>query len=351
VQPDTSDAIDLIEVAYDLEKSDSEWLSDLMDAASPIMDAGLGMFGFTFVRPEGAGGRDAVIGDMQLRSLPDDFLDRLTVASRALSPEFVRAVTPPGYAGTWSEISEDHPEEFKRLVDALGYVDLFGVTAIDPDGVGVDFSVPLSEPLQLNAKARFRWQMLGAHIASAYRLRRALAARNEGSHDEPNGMPRAAEAVLDANGFRIVEATGKAKDRNAGDVLRRAARRIDKARGPMRANDPEKALETWKALVRGRWSIVDWFDTDGRRFVIAKPNPPRVFDPRGLTEQECQVATYVLLGDTNKLIAYRLGLSQGRVSVLLRSAMHKLGVKSRAQLVQKLAPLGVPNMKNGELVA
>ena len=85
--------------------------------------------------------------------------------------------------------------------------------------------------------------------------------------------------------------------------------------------------------------------------MLAKPNPPRVFDPRGLNEQECQVVTYVLLGDSNKLIAYRLGLSQGRVSVLLRSAMHKLGVKNRAQLVQKLSPLGVPNMTNGELVA
>jgi DNA-binding CsgD family transcriptional regulator len=61
--------------------------------------------------------------------------------------------------------------------------------------------------------------------------------------------------------------------------------------------------------------------------------------------------TYVLFGDTNKLIAYRLGLSQGRVSVLLKSAMHKLGVKSKAQLVQKLGPLGVPTFSNGEWAA
>jgi DNA-binding CsgD family transcriptional regulator len=119
----------------------------------------------------------------------------------------------------------------------------------------------------------------------------------------------------------------------------------------MRHNDPGKALETWKALVSGRWSVVDWFDTDGRRFVLGKPNPPKVYDPRGLNEQECQVVTYVLLGDTNKLIAYRLGLSQGRVSVLLKSAMHKLGAKSKAQLVRKLGPLGVPSIANGGLVA
>ncbi len=351
MEPVTSDAIDLIEVAYDLEKPDALWLPALMDTAAPIMDDGLGMFGFGFVRPEGGGGKDAVIHDMHLRSLPPAFLERFTAASRALSPDFVRAVTPPGYAGTWSEISKDHPEEFERLREALGYVDLFGMIAIDPDGVGVDISAPLREPLKLSPKARLRWQMLGAHIASAYRLRRALAVHEEGMDQDQNGLPHGAEAVLDANGLRIVDAVGRAKDGNAGQILRRAARRVDRARGKLRKDDPEKALETWKALVSGRWSIVDWFDTDGRRFVLARPNPPRVLDPRGLTEQECQVLHYVLLGDTNKLIAYRLGLSQGRVSVLLKSAMHKLGVKNKAQLVRKLGPLGVPSFENGETAA
>lgn len=351
MDPVTSDAIDLIEVAYDLEKSDSDWLPDLMDAAAPIMDHGLGMFGFGFVRPEGGGGQDAVIGNMHLRSLSEEFPARFVAASRALSPEFVRAVTPPGYAGTWSEISEDHPEEFKLLIDTLGYEDLFGIIAIDPDGVGVDISVPLRERLELSPKARLRWQMLGAHIAAAYRLRRALLRGEEGSDDDSSELPLGAEAVFDVHGLRIVDAVGPAKDRNAAEILRRAARRVDKARGKLRKDDPRKALETWKALVSGRWSVVDWFDTDGRRFVLGRPNAPKVFDPRGLNEQECQVVTYVLLGDTNKLIAYRLGLSQGRVSALLRSAMHKLGAKSRAQLIQKLGPLGMPTFANGETAA
>ena len=351
MDPDTSDAIDLIEAAYDLDKPDSIWLPSLMDAAAPIMDQGLGMFGFGFVRPEGGGGKDAVIHNMHLRALPPDFPERFAAASGALSPEFVRAVTPPGYAGTWSEISEDYPEEFELLRNKLGYVDLFGVTAIDPDGVGVDISVPLREPMKLSPKSRLRWQMLGAHIASAYRLRRALGKAADASADDPGDFPYGAEAVLDSNGFRLVDSKGRARDRSAAETLRRAARRIDKARGPLRKNDPVKALETWKALVCGRWSVVDWFDTDGRRFVLARPNPPKVFDPRGLNEQECQVVTYVLLGDSNKLIAYRLGLSQGRVSVLLRSAMHKLGVKSKAQLVQRLSPLGVPTFASGDTAA
>lgn len=84
--------------------------------------------------------------------------------------------------------------------------------------------------------------------------------------------------------------------------------------------------------------MVDWFDTDGRRFVLAIPNSPEMRDPRGLTEQESQVVNYLLLGDTSKLIAYRLGLSASRVSGLLKLAMQKLGVASKTQLIEKLGP-------------
>ena len=41
---------------------------------------------------------------------------------------------------------------------------------------------------------------------------------------------------------------------------------------------------------------------------------------------------YAILGDTNKMIAYRLGLSTSRVSLLL----HKLGLRTRAQLVKTI---------------
>jgi len=107
----------------------------------------------------------------------------------------------------------------------------------------------------------------------------------------------------------------------------------------MRRSDPHKAIEIWKALVRGRWSTVDWFDTDGRRFILAVPNAPEVTDPRGLTERERQVVSYAAVGQSNKMIAYRLGLSRSRVSLLLRSAMRKLGTRTRAQLVQRIREL------------
>ena len=49
-----------------------------------------------------------------------------------------------------------------------------------------------------------------------------------------------------------------------------------------------------------------------------------------------QVVSYAVAGMSNKLIAYHLGISKGRVSTLLSSAKHKLRVGTRAELVQKV---------------
>ncbi len=340
--PATPHAIDLVEAAYDVEKSDADWLPDLLEAGAPILDHGLGIVATRFERPPHGAGADLVLRDVHHKSLPADMWARLEAARSVLSADAVRALTSAGHAGTWTELAQDYPKDCELFLDKLGYPDMLGLVASDPRGVGIHLSAPLPEATRLTSRSRLRWQMLGAHISAAHRLRSALSDSYERLRAEPTDLPHGAEAVLDAGAFRIVDSVGRAREPNASENLRRAARRVDKARGKLRRDDPRKALEMWKALICGRWSVVDWFDTDGRRFVLARPNPPRVYDPRGLSEQECQVVTYVLLGETNKLIAYRLGLSQGRVSGLLKSAMHKLGTKSRAQLVRKLRPLGVP---------
>jgi DNA-binding CsgD family transcriptional regulator len=337
-----SRAIDLIEAAYDLDKPDSDWLPDLIQTHASLLDQGHGIVGFEFARHPGDGGGDATVHQMHTSSLAPDFPQRFEQARGVISPECFRAVTPAGYAGTWTELSKDYPEESRRFLETLGYRDLLVITAVDPNGAGVQFISPLSDATILKPRARERWKMLGAHIATAFRLRRGLAeagsATSSGSVPGGTGLPYHAEVMLDPDGVHILEAVGHATEPSAADALREAARNVDQARGALRRADPQLALETWKALVSGRWSMVDWFDTDGRRYILGVPNPPELGDPRGLTDQESQVVTYVLLGETSKLIAYRLGLSAARISGLLKSAMHKLGVDNKLDLVRKLRP-------------
>jgi len=98
----------------------------------------------------------------------------------------------------------------------------------------------------------------------------------------------------------------------------------------MRRRDPERAIALWQAMVAGRWSLLDHFDSDGRRFVLAHRNEADVPDVRGLTQRERQVAAYAELGHSNKVIAYELGLSLGTVGQHLASARAKLGALQRA---------------------
>jgi DNA-binding CsgD family transcriptional regulator len=152
-------------------------------------------------------------------------------------------------------------------------------------------------------------------------------------------LPLDGEALLDPKRFSVVEAVDHAKNNGSLDEIRRTAIQVDLARGRLRRGETCEALQLCEGVVRGRWSMVDWFDTDGRRFILALPNAPHIRDPRGLTEREYQVATHAGTGDSCKLIAYRLGVSRSRVSELLHRAMRKLGVQTRGQLVIKMRTL------------
>lgn len=339
ITPKLSHAIDLIETVYDFEKSDSEWLDGIIKVGAPLFDRGLGFALDEYLVTPREGGADLSIKTVRAVSLPSDYEQRLRDAARVLPPEVLATVHPIGYAGTWTEIAKAYPLDAKHALDAVGYRDVLGILARDPSGEGMRIIAPLSDVGTLSPKAREQWQMLGAHIAAAYRLRRALARARSSARIEAEGLPRRAEVVMDPRQLRIIDAVGRAREESAAECLRRGARRIDSARRKSGQKDYEEALQTWRALVCGRWTLIDWFDSGRRRFLLGMANPPQIRDPRGLTERECQVVEYAVQGDTNKMIAYRLGLSQAHVSALLGSAMKKLGVRTRTQLAQKLPPL------------
>lgn len=107
-------------------------------------------------------------------------------------------------------------------------------------------------------------------------------------------------------------------------------------RDPGRPELPHEALAVWQGLVRGRWSLVEQFDADGRRFLIAHENPEDVRDPRGLSEKEVRVVGLAVRGYSDKLIGYHLGVPEGTVSSHLTHALRKLGIPSRVALVRRL---------------
>jgi DNA-binding CsgD family transcriptional regulator len=124
--------------------------------------------------------------------------------------------------------------------------------------------------------------------------------------------------------------------------LRQAAVRLDRTLRAGGESETARAFLVWEGLVRGRLTLVDWFDVDGRRFILVKPNTVRSGCACGLTTREQEVAMSAALGESSKLTGYRLGISPSRVSTLLRAAMRKLGVRTKAQLVVMVRVLVFP---------
>ncbi len=182
--------------------------------------------------------------------------------------------------------------------------------------------------MTLDRGTRRRWTLLGVHVAAAARLRRAL---------ELSAAPPV--AVLRTDG-RVVHAEGCAKPKASREALSSRAIAIDRARGRLRRTDPDAALERWRGRVTGRWALVDRFESDGRRYVVAHVNEPVPARLLALTLRQRQVISHVLLGHSSKLTGYALGISPAAVSTALKSALLKLGVGSVAKLIHRLG--GMP---------
>ena len=98
--------------------------------------------------------------------------------------------------------------------------------------------------------------------------------------------------------------------------------------------------QAWRGLVCGRWRLVDHFDADGRRYVIAtitEGDAPR--RPGSMSEREYEVLSRAASGLTNKEIAMELGVAQSTVRVLVHRAARKLGTVDRAEALVRFRAL------------
>jgi DNA-binding CsgD family transcriptional regulator len=320
-----SDPISVLEAAYDLSGTEESWLSALASAARAELAAEHGLvaclydatlpdwvtIGATVV--EGVGERLA--GAMfQPGTLPPVEGAALVGGFRALQVGSLLAA-----ARSYSSIHE----HYTALVASAGAADLRFVNAMDPSHQGCLLVVPVTTAGRWAPRAAEKWRRIAAHIAAGRRVRGQIAALETDGPSQPGP-----EAILSPDG-RVEHAEDAAKNGAALSALRDAVLAFDRARGPYRYDDPDGALAMWRALVRGRWTLIDSFDSDGRRFVVARRNDPDVRDPRGLTERERQVVAYAGLGHSNKLIGYELGLSTSTVGVHLARARRKLRTLTR----------------------
>ncbi|NEO72501.1 LuxR C-terminal-related transcriptional regulator [Moorena sp. SIO3H5] len=90
-----------------------------------------------------------------------------------------------------------------------------------------------------------------------------------------------------------------------------------------------------------RLNAVGYLEVDGKFYSITEENTTSATSHVAslLTERELQIVTLVASGQSNKLIAKQLEISEWTVSAHLRRIFLKLDVDSRAAMVYQCAPL------------
>ncbi|HEY7957116.1 MAG TPA: helix-turn-helix transcriptional regulator [Polyangia bacterium] len=314
----SGDHLAVVEAAYDLRGDERAWIRRVAAAADAAWGLGLGAVGMLYdaADPRRMKAR-FIVETPKARGcgrLARQFVERGADASyiqntyRALS--CAMSSETPGIEQT----------DFS-ILQQLGVRDVLGVNGLDPTGVGAFVGISAPRVYALDEGERRQLSRVAVHLAAGYRLLR----RSRERASEP-------EAILTPKGA-VEQAEGEARVRAARTALAEATGAIERARGSLRRDSPARALHSWKGLVSARWTLVDQFDSDGKRYVIARRNEafPRGLD--ALAPRERQIIGFLVLGHTTKHIAYELGISDSTVRVLLARAFRKLEVRSRRELI------------------
>jgi DNA-binding CsgD family transcriptional regulator len=147
---------------------------------------------------------------------------------------------------------------------------------------------------------------------------------------------------VSAHMVRAMELRARFANEQASGVLPAAqAQARLRARAAIAAmDDGQTGAPAGTLAAASGFSVIDHFQRESRRYVIARADDSPRARFAQLTPRERQVAGQAARGLANKVIAFDLGLSTSTVGVLLSRAARKLGVRSRKQLMYVVATFG-----------
>ncbi|MFT3922328.1 MAG: helix-turn-helix transcriptional regulator [Myxococcales bacterium] len=335
--------LDLLETSYRIDLDGSAYVAALAEGAAPLLDRGLGVMSYTYDARDPA---HPIIDHFATSSRFDpSWLAPFYAAIEAAAVDIGSPEHPTGFAA-WGHLTCGQASRIPAMKPILplfahigGSVDAFAVNGRDASGRGLWIGAPLPTTRREPPENFELLTRLSAHLTSAVRLR-----RNTG-----NSRPKPS-AVMKPDGT-LLHAEPDPAIVDARQTLRLATLAFDRARTKKMRGDVELATRRWRPLVASRWSLIDDFDSDGRRFVVAVENEPPTRPPRTtLSEREHQVLTQAHMGHSMKLIAYELGLSAATVRVLFHRAARKLGASTRQEAITRFDALGKapPESDEGE---
>ncbi len=291
----------LVEAAWRLRASSTEWLRGLLDAfVDAVPDAISPAAAEVLTEPDRLTVKEVVARTPREAAL----VARTIEAAPAGSIGEVERVLGPGpRAYRLAAIHDVRRGHVGPVLAQLRAKDFLTLRTLLADGRTIDVTAAVPTARRLHPAEEQAWQEVAAHLDAAYRLRCA------GFTAEPDQ----ADVILADDGQ--VLGGGRVPDEGEREALARAV------------------VDLRGAVVDGAWSIVEHVDRDGKRLYLAVENPPAGRHLRRLTDRERVVVDALATDATLKAVAARLAIDEASLSRLARSAFQRLGVRSRGELV------------------
>jgi DNA-binding CsgD family transcriptional regulator len=328
-----TDVLPIVEAAYAIDATLRAWVQRLLDAAEVSVGEGLGGFACVF---RASGNGTLAVDRSSAAVLPrstaalDAIFDGLTHAPCGWLSSYLRG---GGELARWLITSEADPAcqlFYRRHLGWSGVHDGLNLVCMDLDQRGVLLSLGIRANAPLDAATRTRLARVATHILAAFRLRMRLG--DEGTLAQPEPTPRTSDNFLASPDGEVANADDEVTLARARRALQTAVKEVARARAALRS-DMQRALEISSGLVAAQWTLVDQYESDGKRFVVAQENAPQARGLAQLTPTERSVVTCAARGLSTKEVAYTLGISDATVRVLLMRAARRCGVDSRAALL------------------
>ncbi|HVU01679.1 MAG TPA: LuxR C-terminal-related transcriptional regulator [Polyangiaceae bacterium] len=327
----------LLEAIYSLETDNALWLQRTLAATRDLCGSQHTYLGYFY---DASDVQSFSVWNVASVDMPPEVDRAFRSAQLHVSPDLLRATLRKLHVGSIRKTGMPHVGPLMEERERVGWGDIFSVNGLDPSGIGCLLTIGTRDrifaapPDEMAVYAR-----VAQHLAAAFRCRRLLGLLRAPHGAESTPDRGLAEAIIDDEG-RIVHAEGEAAGRAARERIRSAAGAITdiRKRGP---RSGRQALDDWHPLVGARWTLVDKFEENGRRYVVARENQSREARLAALTDRERQVVLHATLGFTNKEIAYALGVSASTVRVLMARAASRIGVRTRAELLAHPSVAGV----------
>jgi DNA-binding CsgD family transcriptional regulator len=319
--------LDFIEACYAETPTEAAWALRLAAEMARVVPDALGVIAAKYRVDSSGLSYQQLVGDALQPSSSEDLRRGTQKANQSAQRELMLARSFAAGRPHAVLLSDWPPELSAPFREPLPWddADCIGFFGSLQGAQGYLISPGKSGSWRLTSRRREQFTRLSEHLAAGYWLHTLRA--QDGA---PQANTAAAVSTPDGRLLRELEGAPELSQR-----LVDAVRGMDRARCRRKKSSPREAVELWQGLIAGQYTLVESFERDGRRLILAL----RCRTPRpALTEREAAVARAAASGAANKAIASDLGLATSTVGVHIASALRKLGCPSRRALSHWLAP-------------